>query len=445
MTIRDNSWLKNKTLRNTLKPSPIPTIRTGLKLSILEGLFSNFQYITLSSSYLVGLCLAFGLSDFQIALFGSMNFLSQIFFFVNAYLLQHSIDRKKSVMVISAIIRVGWIIPAMLISFQDPTQFKSLFVVFLTAYFVLDKMMAHSWNSWMSDLVPTKIRGKYFGVRSGIVAVATVIFHFVISTTLDHFKSIKETNLGFTVVLTISVIFGIVTIFLFHRQTHFKMKENLIGQNFSFEVIRESFKEKSFKRRLILVSMIQFTIGMGVMFFPIYMLEVVKVSFTTYAFYQTIHLLIGILGYRFCGKIIDKFGSDRAIIYVSAGLIFSSIVWLFINENRLYLFFLDAALLGFFQNAFNLININVSLSNPKDKFGNYKIAFFASIVGLSYFCGSLLAGQISKFQTSEHFNREQLIFTIFLVSLFIRILTFAFSLKGISLTKLGKESLRMIK
>lgn len=415
------------------------SVRNGLSISIWEGALANFQYVALSNTYFVGLCSTFGFTDNQTAIFGSLNFLSQVFFFLNAFIIQNWIDRKRLILLFSTIIRIGWAIPAYLLLENNPQSYRNLFMIYVSLYFVLDKMMAHGWNSWMSDLVPNKIRGKYFGLRSGIVAFVTISFHFIISTVLDYYQGKEDIQTGYAFVLFVSVGMGIISIFLFQKQTHPEIPRRSPSEIFNFKNFISISMKMDDRSNLIGVSLVQMSIGMGVIFFPIYMLDILKVSFTTYAYYQTFHLIIGIIGYKISGYIIDNQGIKYSLLIMISGMIISSIIWIFIDSFILILFILDSIVLGFFQNGFNLINTNVTLSRRSENYGDYRIAFFASIIGLSYFCGSFIAGQLSNIGIIFHLNRIESIKIIFFAILLLRIVSFFYVLRQFS-AKTSKAS-----
>ena len=276
--------------------------------------------------------------------------------------------------------------------------------------------------------MPNKIRGKYFGLRSGIVALVTISFHFIISTVLDHYQNQNDVHFGYALILFISVGMGILSILIFQKQTHPNFPKPKNQDSFQFRTLLSISLNKEDRSNLIGVSLVQMSVGMGVIFFPIYMLEVLKVSFTTFAYYQTIHLIIGIIGYKISGYIIDNHGIKHSLLMMISGLICSSVIWIFIDSFILILFIIDSFILGFFQNGFNLINTTVTLSRRNENYGDYKIAFFASIIGLSYFCGSLIAGQLSNFGDFNQLNQKESITIIFYSILLLRILTFFYVL-----------------
>jgi len=399
-----------------LKPDS-PT-RSGLQISTFEGVASNFQYILMQSSYLMGMGFLFGLSEKSISILASFSYLFQLFYFLSVYLLDRWVDRKKFVMGLALFARTSWVIPALLLLTDDPTKYGWIFVLLFTGYFFLDKMLAHSWNSWMSDLVPMKLRGKYFGFRQGITAIVSVIFHLIIAGIIDYYKGDGKDALGFSIVLGISAVLGVVTVILFRYQSHPPHPVKNTEELFHIDRIKFVFTDKLMTGRMLRVSLIMMSIGMVIMFIPVYMIEQNGISYTTFAWYQNGILFLGVAGYRLFGKIIDYHGADLALKLSVSGMVLSASLWLFIDSGNLWLFFVDAIVLGFCYSGFMLSNATIALSDPKDPDRNLKIAVYASITGLMFFAGSLLSGMIFN---SGWGTADSRIHLIFIVALVIRI------------------------
>lgn len=363
----------------------------------------------------MGMGFLFGLSEKTISILASFSYLFQLFYFLSVYLLDRWIDRKRFVMGLALFARTSWIIPAFLLLSENPARYGWVFVLLFTGYFFLDKMLAHSWNSWMSDLVPVKLRGKYFGFRQGVTAIVSVIFHLCIAGIIDHYKSNGNDALGFSIVLGVSAVLGVLTVILFRYQTHPPHPVKNTEELFHIDRIKFVFSDKLMTSRMIRVSLVMMSIGMVIMFIPVFMIENNGISYTTFAWYQNGILFLGVAGYRLFGKIIDYHGVDLALKLSVTGMVLSASLWLFIDTRHLWLFFLDALVLGFCYSGFMLSNATIALSDPKDPDRNLKIAVYASITGLMFFSGSLLSGSIFNSGWGTPGSRIHLIFIVALV------------------------------
>lgn len=393
------------------------SIRQGLKISTLEGVLANFQYLLLQNAWLMGLGFLFGLSETTVSILSSFSFLFQIFYFVNVWILNRGIDRKKWVMVLALLARSLWLIPIGVLLFGNPASMGWLFVLIFTSYFILDKLLAHGWNSWMSDLVVPGVRGKYFGFRQGITAMVSAAYHVLIGWTLDRFTSNGDLSAGYATLLAISVLFGLITVFLFSRQTHREQPETS-REPLNLASIRMVLADRPFMKTVFVSSTGLLSVGMVIMIIPIYMVEEQKISYSTFAWYQSLILGIGIISYQIFGRILDRFGVHVSLLSSLSGLLTSSFLWLFINQSTLWLFFLDAVVIGVCYSGFLLTNATISLGKPSEPFRNIRIAVYATTSGLAYFLGTWLGGAVTESWSPD---RESNILLVFTITILIRI------------------------
>jgi len=404
-----------------MKKAVISPVRSGLKISTIEGGFANFQYILMQSSYLMGLGLLFGLSETTLSVLASFSYLFQVFYFLSVYLLAGWVERKKFVLTLAFISRFSWILPAFLLLTESPKNFSWLFVSVFSLYFLMDKLLAHSWNSWMSDLVPVRLRGKYFGFRQGFTALVSIVFHFVIASVLDHFRAEGKESAGFAILLGLSSLMGLITVFLFRHQYHPEGIKHDNRELFHISSVKTLFKDRLFSFRLAIVALIMMSIGMVMIFIPVYTIELTGHSYSFFALYQNGILLLGVAGYRVFGYLIDRYGPDFALKLSIGGLCLSAGLWVFLDPASLVLFGADSILLGFCYSGFLLTQSTLVLSNPADPDRNLRIAVFGSVSGLMYFAGSLLAGQIYSIFSGYPYEAVHL---IFIVTLILRIFVF---------------------
>ncbi|MCK6601001.1 MAG: MFS transporter [Bacteroidetes bacterium] len=399
-------------------------VRSGLKISTIEGGFANFQYILMQSSYLMGLGLLFGLSETTLSVLASFSYLFQIFYFLSVYLLGGWVERKKFVLTLAFFSRFSWVLPAFLLLTETPESFSWLFITVFSLYFLMDKLLAHSWNSWMSDLVPVRLRGKYFGFRQGFSALVSIVFHFLIASVLDHFRAEGHEPAGFAILLGISSVMGVVTVILFRYQHHPEGIKHEPREIFPISSLKILFLDRQFTIRLGIVALIMMSIGMVMIFIPVYTIELAGHSYSFFALYQNGILLLGVAGYRAFGYLIDRRGPDFALKLSIGGLCLSAGLWVFLDPSWLILFWADSILLGFCYSGFLLTQSTLVLSNPADPDRNLRIAVFGSVSGLMYFAGSLLAGQIYSVFSGHPFEAVHLIFIVTLIiRIFVLILT----------------------
>src|SRR3989344_5631871 len=133
------------------------------------GTWAVFDALT--SSFLVAFALMFGASNFTIGVIGAMPYLASLIIEWPGAKLAEFVSRKKICIAAQLISRLSWTLIILI-----PYFFKTAPLIFLTAFFALikitDILTEPAWTSLIADLVPVRIRGRFFGMRNMIIGFA---------------------------------------------------------------------------------------------------------------------------------------------------------------------------------------------------------------------------------------------------------------------------------
>ena len=166
------------------QPSALATsdVRRSLKASTLDGTFSSvFENVVkgvLISNFLLGL----NAGPFEVGLLTSIPMVAHLLQPLGAYFSEKTKSRHLYCLWIYGIARLLWLLPAGgIFAFShgviDARSLTYLTMAVLTVSNILESMGCASWMSWMAVLVPSQLRGRYFGLRrslSSLVALLTI-------------------------------------------------------------------------------------------------------------------------------------------------------------------------------------------------------------------------------------------------------------------------------
>ena len=151
------------------------SVRTSLRASSIDGslstVFSNITGGVLLSSFLIDL----GASPFEIGMVASLPMIANLLQPLGALLSNRSHSRLDYGIWTFLPSRLLWLILLICIILRETnTDFSSNFskeLIYLTLALViisniLAAMGSASWMSWLAALVPAKLRGRYYSVRS---------------------------------------------------------------------------------------------------------------------------------------------------------------------------------------------------------------------------------------------------------------------------------------
>jgi len=371
----------------------ISAVRRWFSLMTYEGAFATVFIVFSGSVFLTGLALMWGANDIEIGLLAAIPFLAQAAQLLSAYFINKP-DRRKFVVFWGVAIgrQLWWILIPLLFLNGEWRLYALIGLVIFSNIGVM--ISTPAWLSWMADLVPERIRGRYFGVRSAAVSAATILATICGGIILDKFRNMDREPIGFAVIIAFAAISALIGILLMK-----KLPDTSIGLfklHMNLSLILEPLKDKNYRLLLKVFFLWNMAIGLGAAFFIPHMLNNLHMNFTQISIYLSLAALTAILLNKPWGSIIDKFGCKPVITFCSFGIVLVPLLWWFPRPDLLWVFIIEAIYSGALWTGFNLAIFNIPIVNsPKDKRIVY-LAMFSVVTGLGFFITSLLSGVLAE-------------------------------------------------
>lgn len=154
-------------LSRFLSPKPTTSdqeVTTGLRWLTREGMASmGFNSIT-TSGILAAFALALGVNRFRIGILAAIPFITQPLQ-IPAILLAERLRRRKAIAVFSWLLaQLLWFPIALIPIFAGVPSGRaiSLLLGLMTVRGLLSAITNCGWNSWLRDLVPQQVLGRFF-------------------------------------------------------------------------------------------------------------------------------------------------------------------------------------------------------------------------------------------------------------------------------------------
>src|SRR5690606_35695935 len=183
-----------------------PEVRRTMRISLVEGGLVQVFLNWTSGSVIIGYLLSLGAASWHIALVGSVPFLAQVASPLGAYAAEALGRRRGLSAAIATASRLLWLLaaflPQMVPAAVAPTALVA--VVFLAGCF--QAANGTVWTAWMGDVVPEGRRGRYFGMRTGVLGVVGMLANLAAGAFLDRVAP----PLSFQVVLLVGVACALV-------------------------------------------------------------------------------------------------------------------------------------------------------------------------------------------------------------------------------------------
>lgn len=384
------------------------------KLSVKEGsassVMSGFGSDYVSAYALKGLNANNAEIGFLSALPNLISPIAQVF----GSRLMEKYPRRRLMVLFAALQALMWL-PIMSLSFLIwrnvfPAALPYMLIVLYTLLSVFGSLAGPPWFSLMGDLVPEKIRGKYFGNRNKICSSVELVSVLTAAFLLDYFKTKGMALVIFSILFFLAFVFRSISAGLLrkHYDPPFKLEE---GYYFSFwQFIRKAWTN-NFGRFVIFVALIQFASAIASPFFTVYMLKDLAFSYKTFIIVNFSSTVFTILFMPVWGKFSDKYG-NRALLKLGAILIpLIPLLWI-VNPSPVYLVLVPQLISGVAWAAFNLASSNFIYDCVSVSRRGICVAYYNVIVGAGAFAGASLGGLLAFYVNLSFINPILLVFLI---------------------------------
>ncbi len=367
-----------------------------MRLSLVEGGLVQAVLNWTTGSVLVGYLLHLGASPFHIGMLSSVPFLAQVSAPFAAILSGWLGHRRRLTALVATLSRATWVLAAFLPQLAVPEALKPTLLVALVLFASLFQSAAATlWTAWMGEVVPDKVRGRYFGLRTGVVGAVGMVANLAAGAFLDHVAA----PLSFQVVMGAAVVFGAIGIALYFF--HYDPPSERVTIRVK-DVFTLPFKNPSFRRLLAFGVYWNFVIMLGAPFVFPYFLEELSMSFTYIAIWTAIAASTALLTTTLWGRVADRVGNRPVLaictflagaalpsMWIAAGY-FGSLGFVWVSAVN------DAIAWGGIGPAvFNLILVIA----PREGRVAY-VAMFSLVGGLAGFVGGTLSAPLlSLFQS----------------------------------------------
>lgn len=383
-------------------------LKRSLNYVILGVTFGMVCFTITGGSALTGYARELGAGDFIYGILMAMPVVGGVVQLYASYLLEKTGKRKSIFLTFGVVQRLLWI-PIALVPYIVPSGinfFRIWSVILLITISSMSGAFVNvSFYSWMSDLIPINIRGRYFSIRSRFSTMSGLLAGFAAAWILDRLSGFT----GYTVVFVISGIFGTADILSFIKVRDIPMKkpESHISM---LKAIKESFSNTSFRKYVLFWTAWGFAINMSSPYFNMYALGPLKMSFMELTVAgQLACNLTTIFFITKWGRFLDRYGSKPVLYITCIGTALLPILWLFASPGHYVPILLFNLIGGAIWCGTDITNQNMLISNiPEDNRSTSIAVYFVitSLIGnaLAYVAGGFFLEQVQKAASEVHFS-----------------------------------------
>ncbi|MCR4343596.1 MAG: MFS transporter [Candidatus Scalindua sp.] len=416
-------------------------IRKTLRMSIFEGSFSGIS-ASIFEYFIRPLALFLNASLFQI---GILSSIPQLLISVTQLYLPDFLKKFKSrrnFVSLCALIQAFMVIPIILVHFVPKNLQIPLLISFYCLYAIIGSMIVPVWASLMSDIVPKRIKGLYFGRRAMVIGISSLVVVLFMGYLLQ--VSLQKVFWGFVVIFTFACVLRIISSFILMR--HYDAPLNIKPEHhFSFFQFLKRSKTGNFGKYVFFVSAMSFSVFIASPYFSVYMLKRIHFGYIEYTIISVSPLLFGLLLKPVWGRIGDKFGNLFVIRVCSLVIALVPAAWLV--SNNFYWLLLIQVPSGLAWSGFNLCTLNFIYDSAIPEKRVRCISYFNTMYTFSACAGAFLSGLLANYVPELWGER---LLSIFAISAILRGITLLFfynrvkEVKQVRPFKLEKEYFKEI-
>ena len=374
---------------------PLPSriggrVRQSLRNSFIDGAFASAM-IGFTEQYITPFALALKATSAQIGMLAAFpSFISSLIQLKSADVTEHLKSRIRFIKIF-VFFHAFMYIPILLVPFIFKENRVFWLILFVTMMASFNAFAGPAWTSLMSDHIPSKSRGKYFGWRNRLLGIITVSSAFLAGFILNIFG--KDNLTGFIVILALACAARFIS-WSFLKKMYEPPLKITKEHYFTFWDFIKRVKESNFAKFVLYAASISFAVSISGPFFAVYMLRDLNFSYATYTIIATAATTSTLLAMGIWGRHADIVGNMRVIRLTSFLIPLAPILWLF-SHNIAYLILIQF-FAGFIWAGYNLSVFNFVYDAVMPEKRTRCVSYFNVINGSAICIGSLTGGFLAK-------------------------------------------------
>ena len=262
-------------------------------------------------------------------------------------------------------------------------------IALFTAGSVFGALGNPAWGSMMADLVPSGIRGRYFGTRNKIGGMALLGGFLAGGLVLE--LSSQQVMIGFSVLLGGAMLFRLASAYFLSRM--YEPPSRRCPDTFNpFKELKRLPASGGGRLSLYVAAMMMAT-HIAAPFFTVYLLKDLGFSYAAFVVITASATIFNFLFMGFWGRLADKHGQLKVVRMTSYIIPLVPVLWL--GGHSLTYLIVIQAVSGIAWSGFNLASTNLLYESAAPERRTRVIALFNALSGVAICAGALLGGLLA--------------------------------------------------
>lgn len=415
------------------EPNVPEEVHRSMQYAVTEGALAGIMAVFIGGVVLTGLALALGANEFVIGVIAAIQAGANLLQMRAFRAFERRGSRRTMAVKFAAASRLMWVLICALI-FMSVEPFASyriwIFLVLFTLSAGLGVFSGVPWVAWLVDLVPQRVRGRFFAQRNLAAGAVGVVLGLAAGKFIDVWneQAFGPPAYAFAVLISFGMIFGFWAVAIQNKMYDPPFPRPKSPLTF-LESLKTPFSDVNFRRMFYFRIFYDLSLGMAGTFYGVYMLTQAGLSFTFVSAMVMVSTFTNLLSLKMWGRMLDTYGNKPILYICLIGKLIFAVLWLFTSSTTFWLYII-IHLFGIFDagNGIAVPNLLYKIA-PVDRRANY-ITVDGTVVGIAATVAPLIGGSLAVLFShwSVEFGGFHLahFHFLFLASVGMRAMTFYF-------------------
>ncbi|MGJ3244076.1 MAG: MFS transporter [Opitutales bacterium] len=373
----------------------------GMRMLIGDAMTAQTLGVLTGGAFLVAFALELGASNFVIGIFAAIGPFCQILQIPSIFLVEKVGNRKALVVFPVLLGRLSWLfIP--FIPFLLPESWRvGALVGALVFYFGVSSVAGCAFNSWIRDLIPEEVLGRFFGKRMAWATAVGAALTLLAGWLIEPLRNLTGSNVWpYSILFLFAGLAGLLGVVYLGRIPEPRAQRN---EDLSLaKTLVEPLRQKAFRNLIAFTGIWNLAIFMAAAFFGVYLLQRLEMPMSTVITLGVLSQIINVFFFRVWGTLADHWSNKSALMVAGQLFFFSILLWPFTtfpekHSLTLPILIVIHILTGISTAGVNLCAGNLVLKNaPKGK-GTSFLATNALVCGIMATLGPIIGGLLADF------------------------------------------------
>ena len=331
-----------------------PELRKSLRTVTVAWMYGVVWLACVSGAQMQIFPRMLGFNDFDFGLMNAIPFAATFSQLFAAVVIERTGLRKYQFMDCAAAHRILWLaIAAIPLIFPVPSVWAvAAMLIVLGISWFMESLARPAWLTWMGDLIPRRIRGRYFANRDRLTQAIMIAVVIGIGILLDAVTipgaPKEDPHVQRALLATLCILFGVATVFgtidilLFrrirevvprHAQRRPPLPESWLG--IFHHLLVEPLQDRVFRHYVGFSATVTFSVTLTTSYFWLNVKENLLFSnLASNCLFLVFGPLAAIAVARGWGRLIDRWGRRPALIIGTIGTALCIVPWLFITRYQ---------------------------------------------------------------------------------------------------------------